>query len=95
MPNYVYEVITTGETFEQLQSLADPRLTVHPVSGEPVRRLITAPNLTLNHSDAANRTKLSGQNLSRHGFTKYEKAAKGHYVKTSGDNAPPNQLGNY
>jgi hypothetical protein len=94
MPTYVYEVVATGEEFEVSQRLDELRLTVHPVSGDPVRRLITAPNLTLNHSDAANRTKLSGNNLARHGFTKYEKAAKGHYVKTSGDPAAPRELRN-
>ncbi len=92
MPIYVYEVIATGEVFEVSQRLADPRLTVHPVSGEPVRRVITAPNLTLHHSDAANRTKLSGNNLARHGFTKYEKAGGGRYVKTAGDPAAPKEI---
>jgi hypothetical protein len=92
MPIYVYEVVATGEVFEVSQRLAEPRLTVHPVSGEPVRRVITAPNLTLNHSDGANRTKLSAKNLARHGFTKYEKAGGGHYVKTSGDPAAPKEI---
>ena len=89
MPIYVYEVVATGEVFEHLQSLAEAPLTSHPGTGAPVRRLITAPNLTLNYSDGANRTRLSGKNLANHGFTKYEKAGGGTYVKTSGDPAAP------
>lgn len=92
MPIYVYEVVGTGEVFEISQRLDEPRLTVHPVSGEPVRRVVTAPNLTLKHSDGANRTKLGDNNLAKHGFTKYVKAGGGRYVKTAGDPAAPKEI---
>jgi putative FmdB family regulatory protein len=92
MPIYLYEVVSTGETFEQLQRLADPPLTAHPESGLAVRRLFTAPNLTLKHADSSNRTKLGDNNLAKHGFTKYVKAASGHYVKTIGDPAAPSEV---
>jgi hypothetical protein len=92
MPIYSYEIIATGEVFEHPQNLAEPRLTVHPVSGAPVRRLITVPNLTLNHSEGANRTLLGDNNLAKLGFTKYVKAAPGHYVKTTGDPAAPTNI---
>ena len=42
------------------------------------------PNLPLNHSDAAEKTKMSNKNLDRMGFTKYEKAGDGHYEKKAG-----------
>ncbi len=46
MPTYVYGVIlsedddTVGETFEVEQGIKDPPLTHHPVTGEPVRRVL-------------------------------------------------------
>lgn len=88
MPTYVYVVVnedgTDGEPFEVIQKMSDPTLTKHPETGEPVRRLPTMPNLPLNHSDAAEKTKLSNKNLDRLGFTKYEKAGDGHYEKKAG-----------
>lgn len=92
MPIYIYEVIATGEVFEHLQRLADPPLTTHPETGAPVRRVITAPNLTLKHADSSNRTKLGDNNLAKHGFTKYVKAGGGRYVKTAGDPAAPKEI---
>jgi hypothetical protein len=92
MPIYVYEIVATGEVFECAQRLADPPLSAHPETGVAVRRVITAPNLTLKHSDGAKRTKLGDNNLAKHGFTKYMKAAPGHYVKTAGDPAAPAEI---
>jgi hypothetical protein len=59
-------------------------LTTHPESGKPVRRVPTLPNLPLNHSDAAEKTKMSNKNLDRMGFTKYEKSGDGFYEKKAG-----------
>jgi hypothetical protein len=92
MPLYLYETLANGDTFEHLQGLNDPPLTAHPETGQPVRRVIAAPSLTLKHADSANRPKLGDQNLARHGFSKYERAAAGHYVKTAGDPAAPREL---
>ena len=91
MPIYVYQVITPagdGEIFEVQQSIAEPALTVHPESGLPVQRVYTAPNLALKHSGPAQRSKLSAENLARHGFSRYEKAGTGQYVKTAGQGGP-------
>ena len=42
MATYVYETLTEPRLqFEIRQSMNDPALTVHPDTGEPVRRLIT------------------------------------------------------
>lgn len=46
MPTYVYEIIGAAagserREFEVFQRMIDPPLTVDPVSGEPVRRVIT------------------------------------------------------
>lgn len=40
MPIYVYRNLETGETFEIEQRMTDEPLTVHPETGEPVKRLI-------------------------------------------------------
>ena len=88
MPTYVYVVVnedgSDGEAFEVVQKMSEPTLKKHPETGEPVRRIPTMPNLPLNHSDAAEKTKLSNKNLDRLGFTKYEKAGDGHYEKKAG-----------
>ena len=44
MPTYTYQVISGGgggERFEVVQGMRDDPLTVHPQTGEPVRRVIT------------------------------------------------------
>jgi predicted nucleic acid-binding Zn ribbon protein len=42
MPTYVYETIAPApERFEVRQGFNEPALTVHPSTGEPVRRVIS------------------------------------------------------
>ncbi|MSU52822.1 MAG: hypothetical protein EXS41_05425 [Opitutaceae bacterium] len=67
-------------------------LTRLPGSGEPVRRVITTPNLPLKHGDGALENQLQPANLAKHGFTRYEREGKGRYVKTDGDPAAPKVL---
>ncbi len=92
MPIYVYEILRdgadSGETFECVQSIKDKPLTVHPETGEPVRRVIAAPNVVGSHTDRAEKKILSNDNIERHGFTKYERAAPGQYVRTAGKEGP-------
>jgi hypothetical protein len=49
MPLYAYAVIREdggdGEVFEIFQRMSAPSLTHHPVSGAPVRRLLTCPRV--------------------------------------------------
>lgn len=40
MPTYVYRNLVTGETFELQQRITEDALTVHPETGDPVKRLI-------------------------------------------------------
>jgi hypothetical protein len=88
MPTYVYQVIkpdgTEGETFEVVQKMSEPALTKHPETGEPVQRVITAPNIAGNWSDSASKNKLSDKNLDKLGFTKYQRAGDGTYEKRAG-----------
>ena len=40
MPIYVYRNLNTGEMFETTQSMNDAAYTVHPETGDPVKRII-------------------------------------------------------
>ncbi|RPG14790.1 MAG: zinc ribbon domain-containing protein [Phycisphaera sp. TMED9] len=88
MPTYEYAVIkpdgTLGPPFEVVQSMSESHLTKHPETGEPVKRLISAPGLALKHSNASDKSKLSDSNLDRLGFTKYQKSGDNTWDKTAG-----------
>lgn len=89
MPLYVYEVILEdgeeGQVFEVEQRMSDPPLTHHPTTGQPVRRVITAPNIATRYTSAQDRRRTSDNHLQKHGFTKYVKSGDGTYEKTVGD----------
>ena len=88
MPTYIYEVILpdggSGQMFEAEQPMSDPPLTKHPTTGQPVRRVVTAPNLNISHSSAKEKALLSDNNLGKMGFTKYVKTDQGKYERTVG-----------
>lgn len=92
MPIYVYETLPReGQKptrFEVMQRMADPTLTEHPETGEPVRRVVMAPALGMKHSASRQRDVLSDQNLARHGFTRYHRSDKGTYERTAGTGGP-------
>jgi hypothetical protein len=92
MPIYEYEVLSDdGEPlwrFEVLQQIKDPPLTREPVSGRPVRRVVCAPRLNLRYSKGRTSEVLGHDNLSRNGFTKYEKSGEGTYRRTAGIDGP-------
>ena len=88
MPTYEYAIIkpdgTLGEPFEVFQPMSAPHLKKHLETGEPVKRLVSAPGLALNHSDASDKSKLSDANLDRLGFTKYQRSGDNTWDKTAG-----------
>ncbi len=88
MPTYVYQVILDddepGQIFEVEQSMSDPPLTGHPTTGQPVRRVVTAPHVGASHSSAKEKAMLSDGNLGKMGFTKYVKTGTGQYERTVG-----------
>jgi putative FmdB family regulatory protein len=89
MPVYVYEISTSGERFECVQSMKDDPLTVHPESGEPVRRVIQVPNLGLKHTTGKEKKLLSNDHVAKSGFTKYEKdKVTGQYNRVAGTKGP-------
>ena len=94
MPLYVYEVVladgTGGEQFELFQKMADPPLTAHPESGQPVRRVFADSSAPRAWTDAQGKAAVSDSNLASKGFTKYVKTGDGSYEKTAGSG--PNKI---
>lgn len=89
MPVYVYETLTSGERFEVHQSMQEAALQVHPDSGEPVRRVILAPNLGMKHTPGREKQLTSNEAVEKAGFTKYEKdKVTGKYNRVAGKNGP-------
>jgi len=89
MPVYVYEIKTSGERFEVTQSMNEPALEAHPETGEPVRRVILPPNLGIKHTAGREKKMLSNEQVSKAGFTKYEKdKVTGRYNRVAGSNGP-------
>ena len=97
MPFYVYEVILEdgeqGQQFEVMQKMSDPALTTHPTTGQPVRRVITAPNIGGDWSETRTKNRLSDKNLDRLGFTKYVRSDDGKLEKVAGKGPKDIQTG--
>ena len=93
MPVYVYQLINAdgsdGDVFEIEQGLNDPALTLHPLSGQPMRRVLQPPNLGGQYNERVIREQVTNpDNLERLGFTRYHKdKVTGKYYKTSGKDA--------
>ena len=89
MPVYIYQEVlpdgSDGDIFECFQRMSEDALKVHPQTGNPVRKIFHAPNLSSKYSDKSSKNKLSDQNIEKHGFTRYEKdKITGRYHKTAG-----------
>jgi predicted nucleic acid-binding Zn ribbon protein len=88
MPTYAYAVIkpdgSDGEPFEVFQRITEEPLTKHPETGEPVRRLVVAPQV----QTQTDKGRFSKKNLDRLGFTRYERKGSGYYERTAGNQGP-------
>ena len=89
MPIYVYQTVledgSEGSTFEVVQSMSEPALTHHPVTGEKVKRVYCPPNIGLKYTPGSTQKKLETKNVEKAGFTKYERdKLTGRYHKTAG-----------
>jgi len=89
MPTYVYQEIlpdgSDGEAFEYIQRMSDAALKTHPVTGNAVRKVFHAPNVSTQYTEGSTQKKLSDENIEKHGFTRYEKdKVTGRYNKTAG-----------
>lgn len=69
------------ENFEVLQNRSEPDLTVCPVCGKPVRKMLNIRVASLK----SEKEMLSPKNLAQHGFTQYRKSGDGFYEKTAGE----------
>ena len=89
MPVYLYQTVLPngegGETFEVEQSANDAPLTKHPATGEPVRRVFTAPNVALKHTASIEKKLLDPKRTAKAGFSRYERDRSGTYYKISGE----------
>ena len=92
MPLYKYKVLNPDgqdEFFEIEQKINDHPLLVHPITGHKVKRILTSPSLSFNHSSGIENNSLSPDNLSKNGFTKYEKdSSSGDFHRTVGQKGP-------
>ncbi|MGC6424789.1 MAG: FmdB family zinc ribbon protein [Lentimonas sp.] len=89
MPTYVYQEVlpdgSDGEAFEYIQRMADEPLKTHPKTGNPVRKVFHAPNVSNQYTEGATKSQLTADNVEKHGFTRYEKdKLTGKYHKTAG-----------
>ncbi|MDR2430262.1 MAG: hypothetical protein LBD14_05165 [Puniceicoccales bacterium] len=94
MPVYTYQLLDGGGVecglLEIEQGINEPALTCHPLTGQPMRRVIRdAPYLTGPYGERRVRAQISNpDNLGRLGWTRYEKdRGTGKYVRTSGKDA--------
>jgi len=93
MPIYCYQVVhedgSEGDIFEWMQPMSAAPLTVHPETGEKVKRLVSRANISGPHSDAAVNSMLKdNKKLEAMGFTKYERRGKGVMERTAGSQGP-------
>jgi predicted nucleic acid-binding Zn ribbon protein len=84
MPTYVYRIVSKDpnapeQTFEIRQSMKDAPLTVHPDTGEPVERVICAPQVA---------SPKGNSEIAAAGFTKYKKTSDGSYERLAGNQGP-------
>lgn len=88
MPTYMYRVVRPAgsaadgaeETFEVMQRMSDPPLTRHPDTGEPVERVICAPQI--------GKGAQTNREIGAAGFTKYKKTSDGKYERQAGAGGP-------
>ena len=92
MPIYRYKTLNAEgreEIFEVEQEINAPPLSKHPLSNEPVQKVLTSASLSLRHTSRHENKSLSADHLKKHGFSKYEKdQSSGDYHKTAGKDGP-------
>ena len=93
MPVYQYMLVDSkfdNEILEIEQSITDEALKMHPITGEPIKRLISSASLTLKHSSSQEQATLAKENLAKKGFTVFEKNScdPSKYSRTVGNIGP-------
>lgn len=72
-----------GDLFEADLPLDAPDFVRHPVTGEPCRRVIEAPTLTVKYGEGMMKQAVSEEKLARAGFKKLEKNGEGGWTQTN------------
>lgn len=85
MPVYEYAPVDAScdfckDHFDWMQPMDSATLDVCPECGNPIEKVITAPNINSRVGDV-----LSPSNLAAKGFTQYKKDNDGQYRKTAGN----------
>lgn len=63
----------------------DEALSVHPVTGQPIRRVYLPPRLATKYTPGSTAKKLDNKNVEKAGFVKYERdKLTGSYHKVAG-----------
>ncbi len=92
MPIYQYQILNRKnppEVIEIDEHCDAPPSTLHPITKEPIKRIIGSPSLVLKHSSQIEKHSLSKENLEKHGFLRYEKNSSGDgYDRTAGESGP-------
>lgn len=92
MPTYLYQTALPGvdePPFEVEHPMSQPPLTEHPVTGEPLRRILHAPNIGTRYSERKIREHTETSKVAKAGFTKYVRDKQtGQYHKEAGAAGP-------
>jgi len=90
MPVFKYLIKNNSKIPEYIEvehSSKEPPLKNHPLTGEPIERVLHSPSLTLNHSEKREKNTLSPDHLEKHGFSILEKDTSSQkYIQTVGKN---------
>lgn len=90
MPVFKYLVLnkkSPADYIEVEQPLNAPPLGKHPLTGEPIERILESPTLTLKHSSNQEKKTLSADNLEKNGFSVLQKDKNSkQYIQTVGKN---------
>jgi len=91
MPVYTYEVLDADgnivEIYEAEQPLGSEALSKHPITGEQMRKVLTAPRINATYSNW--KDKLEPGKLANSGFTRYERdKSTGRYFKSNPGQGP-------
>lgn len=91
MPIYEYIALTEGcalcgGRFEEIQSPNDPPLQQCPACEAPCKRVISRPARAHVNNSAGGKL-LSQENVTKNGFTKYERTGQDVWTRTAGDDS--------
>ena len=93
MPVYTYQLVnedgSEGECVDIIHGMNEPPMTIHPETGQKIRRVFSAPHIAGWGNERKSKEITSDENIERHGFTKYVRNGKGHYEKRAGKAGPP------